>query len=93
MRQNKWTSPSQHTTSSTFDIIRAVENGTFPVPVMMTFHPQRWHDSFFGWTSELMRQKVKNMVKRGVFETRMACLLFINIRLLISYLILNFDRL
>ncbi|MDP1623323.1 MAG: hypothetical protein Q8M08_13400 [Bacteroidales bacterium] len=29
---------------STFDIIRAVEAGRFDVPVMMTFHPQRWHD-------------------------------------------------
>ncbi|MDP1615295.1 MAG: hypothetical protein Q8L68_05810 [Methylococcales bacterium] len=55
---------------STFDFIGAVENGTFHVPVMMTFHPQRWHDSFFGWSHELILQRVKNMLKRGFFVTR-----------------------
>ena len=35
---------------STFDIIRAVKEGTFPGRVMMTFHPQRWTDNPFDWT-------------------------------------------
>ncbi|MDP1621141.1 MAG: hypothetical protein Q8M08_02260 [Bacteroidales bacterium] len=55
---------------STFDIIRAVENGTFPLPVMMTFHPQRWHDSMLSWSRELIFQKAKNLVKRGFFVSR-----------------------
>ncbi|MDP1623320.1 MAG: hypothetical protein Q8M08_13385 [Bacteroidales bacterium] len=55
---------------STFDIIRAVEAGRFDVPVMMTFYPQRWHDSMLSWSRELILQKAKNLVKRVFFVTR-----------------------
>jgi hypothetical protein len=49
---------------STFDIIKAVEEGKFPEKVMMTFHPQRWTDSWVLWMKELVLQNMKNKVKR-----------------------------
>lgn len=51
---------------STFDIIRAAESGTLPSQVMFTFHPQRWHDSWWPWTKELVGQNVKNVAKCGI---------------------------
>jgi hypothetical protein len=54
---------------TTFDIIRAVREGTFPEQVMMTFHPQRWTDNPFEWTKELVWQNVKNVVKRGFYAS------------------------
>jgi hypothetical protein len=52
---------------STFDIIKAVENGIFPDKVMMTFHPQRWTDHPLHWARELVWQGGKNVVKRWWF--------------------------
>jgi len=48
---------------STFDIIRAAENGKLPDKIMMTFHPQRWTDKPVPWVKELVWQNVKNVVK------------------------------
>jgi hypothetical protein len=52
---------------STKDIIRAVEEGTFPKTTMMTFHPQRWHDNLFDWSKELVMQNAKNVIKKWFF--------------------------
>lgn len=52
---------------STFDIIEAVENGTFPKQVMVTLHPQRWNDRVLPWLKELFWQNTKNVVKRYFF--------------------------
>ena len=49
---------------STKDIIRVVENGSFPKKLMMTTHPQRWTDKTIGWWKELVLQNIKNIVKR-----------------------------
>jgi hypothetical protein len=48
---------------STFDIIRAAEEGKLPDKIMMTFHPQRWTDKPIPWVKELVWQNVKNAVK------------------------------
>ncbi len=48
----------------TKDIITAIESGTFPKQVMITFHPQRWHSAFLPWCKELLMQNAKNVVKR-----------------------------
>jgi len=48
---------------STYDIIEAIENGTFPDKVMMNFHPQRWTDDYWLWTQELISQNAKNVIK------------------------------
>ena len=51
---------------STFDIIKALEQGLLPDQIMLTIHPQRWHDNYFLWTRELLSQSAKNPVKRMI---------------------------
>jgi hypothetical protein len=51
---------------STFDIIEAVKAGKFPDKVMMTVHPQRWHDRPWPWVKELIWQNIKNVVKKAM---------------------------
>lgn len=53
---------------STYDIINAIKEGTFPEMVMFTFHPQRWHDRLIPWTGELIWQNLKNMAKYGLLQ-------------------------
>lgn len=49
---------------NTDDIIRAVENGSFPKHLMMTTHPQRWTNQRGEWLWEYLSQSAKNVVKR-----------------------------
>ncbi len=39
-------------------------SGTLPDKIMMTFHPQRWHNKALPWFKELVLQNAKNVVKR-----------------------------
>jgi len=69
---------------STNDIIRAAEQGhpkrpvlslpkesiRMPDKIMMTFHPQRWHDKPWPWVKELVWQNVKNQVKWMLLRLR-----------------------
>ncbi|MFC2096253.1 hypothetical protein ACFLQ3_00970 [Bacteroidota bacterium] len=48
---------------STNDIIISSEKGELPDQIMFTFHPQRWTNSPYLWTKELVLQNVKNVVK------------------------------
>ena len=48
---------------STQDIIDAAHSGTLPDKIMITVHPQRWHDSPLPWVKELVWQNVKNVIK------------------------------
>lgn len=41
-----------------------------PGRIMITTHPQRWNDSFMPWTTELLLQNVKNVVKAVVKSAR-----------------------
>ncbi|MCI0493491.1 hypothetical protein L0Z72_00675 [candidate division KSB1 bacterium] len=54
----------------TFDIITAVEQGLLPDKIMLTIHPQRWHDRLIPWTKELVWQNAKNVVKAVVVKRR-----------------------
>ena len=49
---------------STQDIINAANEERLPDKIMMTFHPQRWHDKPLSWIKELVVQNVKNVVKK-----------------------------
>jgi len=49
---------------STNDIIKAVDENSFPNQVMFTFHPQRWHNKRLPWFKELIFQNVKNQIKK-----------------------------
>jgi hypothetical protein len=53
--------PTYH---STFNIIAALKEGTFPDIAMMTFHPQRWTNNSSLWYKELIVQNVKNSIKK-----------------------------
>jgi hypothetical protein len=55
---------------STQDIINAINKGEFPDVAMMNFHPQRWTDQPVQWLSELVRQRLKNIIKQYFFVKR-----------------------
>jgi hypothetical protein len=41
-----------------------------PGKVMLTFHPQRWHDNTFHWIKEYIFQNAKNQVKYWLLKLR-----------------------
>jgi hypothetical protein len=53
---------------STYDIIKAITNGQFPLKIMITIHPQRWDDNPLPWIRELLWQNLKNVVKRMIAD-------------------------
>lgn len=55
---------------STFDVIKAAEEGLLPDKIMMTFHPQRWTDKPIPWVKELIWQNVKNVGKYFLVKMR-----------------------
>ena len=55
---------------STNDIIKAAEESRLPSKIMMTFHPQRWHDRWVPWVKALVWQSVKNQGKRVLIYIR-----------------------
>ena len=59
--------PTYH---STFDIIKALNEDTFPNITMMTFHPQRWSDKPIPWMTELVWQNLKNVGKYFLVKLR-----------------------
>jgi len=66
--QEEWTNKGW-TFHTTDDIIRALQENRLPEQLMITTHPQRWTDSCFFWTKELLTQRAKNIVK-GVIVRR-----------------------
>lgn len=56
---------------STDDIIRAIQEGTFPQMVLVNTHPQRWTDKRGAWLKELLFQYLKNLVKWAVIRKNM----------------------
>lgn len=50
-----------HTTN---DMIKAINEDSFPKQAMLNFHPQRWNDALVPWVKELVWQNLKNQVKR-----------------------------
>lgn len=52
---------------STYDIIKAAEQDRLPDRMMITVHPQRWHDAMIPWLKELVGQNIKNVVKKYYF--------------------------
>jgi len=52
---------------STHNIIKAGLEGRLPDKIMLTFHPQRWHDKLFPWFKELALQNTRNVIKRYFF--------------------------
>ena len=61
--QNQWVEEGL-VYHSTDDILKAVEEKSLPLRLMMTTHPQRWTDNRFKWWKELLLQGTKNAIKR-----------------------------
>ncbi len=51
---------------STAHLMDLAVRGKLPDQVMITIHPQRWHDRPWPWARELVWQNTKNVVKRFV---------------------------
>lgn len=62
-QQKEW-SKAGFVFHSSFDIIRSLQQETFPKKLMMTFHPQRWTSRPLHWAEEFVGQNIKNIVKR-----------------------------
>jgi hypothetical protein len=50
--------------TGTDEIINAVNLNRIAEKVMFTFHPQRWNDDFFNWSTEFISQSIKNQIKK-----------------------------
>lgn len=48
---------------NTADLINWIKNTNESVHLMINTHPQRWTDNGIGWFSELVGQKIKNIIK------------------------------
>ena len=46
------------------EIIKAVDNNALPAKIMITTHPQRWHNNMGPWIKELILQNIKNAIKK-----------------------------
>jgi len=55
---------------STFHLIELASRGALPDQMMITVHPQRWHDRAWPWVKELVGQNVKNAGKKGLIKIR-----------------------
>ncbi|MCX6266810.1 MAG: hypothetical protein NTW16_05560 [Bacteroidetes bacterium] len=55
---------------TTADIIKSIENDTFPTKAAINIHPQRWNDNPWAWTKELLLQNMKNVVKQGLLAIK-----------------------
>lgn len=52
----------------TDDIITALRNNTFPPRILLTTHPQRWHNELWAWMYEWGRQHLVNVIKYILFH-------------------------
>ena len=48
----------------TTDLVRLAENGRLPPGVIINTHPQRWTDKLLPWMHELVKQSIKNQIKK-----------------------------
>jgi len=55
---------------NTHHLIEKIKNNELPDKIMINVHPQRWNDEFVPWFSELVRQNVKNVIKRAMLVYR-----------------------
>jgi hypothetical protein len=55
---------------NTRHLIEKIQNNELPDKIMINVHPQRWNDAFVPWVSELVRQNIKNIVKRNLIRFR-----------------------
>ncbi len=54
----------------TMDIIELINGGKLTEKIMLTVHPQRWHNAHFPWLRELVWQNIKNVGKWLLLKIR-----------------------
>ena len=55
---------------STFHLIALARQSALPDQMMITVHPQRWHDRAWPWVTELVGQNIKNAGKKVLIRIR-----------------------
>ncbi len=68
--RDKVRNPFNYHDKTTTELIKDIENGNLPAQIMITLHPQRWHNNPFLWLRELLLQRAKNIVKWGLIRLR-----------------------
>ena len=53
---------------NTFHLMALAKEGALPPRLMMTVHPQRWHDKVWPWIKELVGQNIKNIAKTALIN-------------------------
>lgn len=54
----------------TSELSQAFSLNSLPNQIMLTFHPERWHENNFLWVKEIMIQSIKNPTKRVLKKFR-----------------------
>ena len=52
----------------THQLIEKIQSNELPDKILINVHPQRWSDEFVPWASELVRQRVKNQIKKWMIR-------------------------
>ena len=68
--RDKVRNPFNYHDKTTTELIKDIEDGKLPNQLMITIHPQRWHDKPLPWLKELVVQNAKNTVKRVLISMR-----------------------
>jgi len=67
---DKVPSEYHYTNKSSFQIIADLSSNKLPDHIMITTHPQRWHDRLLPWTVEFLMQIPKNSLKLFIIKFR-----------------------
>jgi len=67
-RYDKVKTPIKYFYKSSFDILHDINSGNLPDLIMITTHPQRWHESIIPWAIELITQRMKNILKYAIIK-------------------------
>ncbi len=69
-QNNQHSSLDRLNIKKTTDIIRLLQCNEISGKLMITIHPQRWHNSYLGWSKELLWQNIKNLGKWSLSKFR-----------------------
>lgn len=68
--RDKVGNPFNYHNKTTYELIEDLEKGLLPDKIMITIHPQRWHNNIFLWLRELILQRFKNIIKFFLIKIR-----------------------
>jgi hypothetical protein len=68
--RDKVGNPFNYHNKTTFELIEDLKKGSLPDKLMITIHPQRWHNNIFLWFRELILQRIKNILKYILIQIR-----------------------